>query len=724
MVSPAEIDAQEREAANRRRPALSAAVPDVGAWIRQQWYIFRNHRNLGNNPLNWRLLRAQRMFEGKYDPEKLSQIQAFGGSEVYSRLVANKARGATSMLRDVYLGPERPWDIVSQPDPPVPAEVRDSIMQLIQTEVANLEAANQLPQHDQIHMRYVSLLYSAQQAARRNADAQAEQAAERIDDILVQGKFYEALREFLLDLPLFPYAVLKGPVVRMVRKLTWENRQPRLAAKPVMFWERVNPFDIYWSPGASEIEKSDIIERKRYTRSDLNDLLGLPGYNETAVRGALEDYANGLREWLDAPDPEQAINEGREDPNLNRSKYIDGIEYHGSMQGRLLLDQGIDRRLIDDLDRDYMVQSHVVGRHTLKTVINPTPRQRHPYFITSFEKIPGTIAGHALPDILEDLQEVSNAAFRSLVNNLSISSGPQVVINDEMIAPTEHGDELYPWKRWHVTGDPLGNQREPVTFFQPNSNVQELLLVISSVGTQADETSGIPKYMTGESLSGGAGRTASGLGMLMGHAEKVASMVAANVDTDVLEPLLHQLYDMVMLTDTTGLLTGEEEIRVKGSEAQQENSQAQQRRLQFLQLTANPIDQPIIGEVGRARLLRALAQDLDLPDDIVPDDQTLQAQVNAQKQMQQVGQALVAHAQAQGAAPANAPLANGAGTGQGSPPAMPGTPSIGGGAGPMGPPGPPGPALGGAGMGGGGVPMPGPGAAAPRFNAAQPMGAV
>ena len=63
--------------------------------------------------------------------------------------------------------------------------------------------------------------------------------------------------------------------------------------KPVMFWERVNPFDIYWSPGASALSDAAIIQRVRYTRADLNDLLGVPGYDETAVRGALTDYAHG-----------------------------------------------------------------------------------------------------------------------------------------------------------------------------------------------------------------------------------------------------------------------------------------------------------------------------------------------------------------------------------------------------------------------------------------------
>ena len=680
VVSPAQLNQQDQAAAAQRAQARKPLeVPDLGSWIRQQWWIFRNHRNQGNNPLNQRLLRAQRMFEGKYDAEKLSQIQAFGGSEVFSRLVAVKCRGATSLLRDVYLGPERPWDIQPTADPPIPPEVRTNIIQLIATEVQTLQMAGQPAQEDQVHMRYVSLLHAAQQAARRNAMTQADAAADKIDDLFIAGNFYEALGEFLQDLPLFPYAVLKGPVVRMVPKLSWINGQPTLQNKPTMFWERVNPFDLYWSPGASNLADAAIIERKRYTRADLNDLIGMPGFDEAAVRGALEDYRFGLREWLDAPDPEQAINEGREDPSLNRSQYIEGIEFHGNVQGDTLLQQGVNPKLIPDADREYMIQSWVVGRHTIKTMINPSPRQRHPYFLTSFEKVPGTVAGHALPDILEDTQEVANAAYRALVNNLSISSGPQVIVNDEMISPTENGDELYPWKRWHVQGDPLGNQREPVTFFQPQSNVQELLLVINSMNTMADEQSAIPRYLTGESLSGGAGRTASGLSMLMNNASKVLQTVAANVDGDVLEPALLALYDMIMLTDTTGILTGEEQVRVLGSTVAVQRETERQKQLQFLQITANPIDAPIIGEIGRARVLRAIAKDLGLPDDVVPDDQTLQAQLDAQKRMQAAGQALQAHAQGQGVA------VSGPGQGQPQGQVKPGQPT-------PGTPGAPGPA--------------------------------
>src|SRR4029077_10101094 len=174
--------------------------------------------------------------------------------------------------------------------------------------------------------------------------------------------------------------------------------------------------------------------------------------------------------------------------------------------------------------------------------------------------------------------------------------------------------------------DPLGNQREPVTFFQPQSNAQELLLVINSMNTMADEQSAIPRYLTGESLSGGAGRTSSGLAMLMNNAQKVLQTVASNVDEDVMDPLLSYLYDMIMLTDTSGILTGEEQIRVRGTTVAIQRETERQKQLQFLQITANPIDMQIVGEIGRARILRAISSYLGLPDDIILDDQTLQSQ--------------------------------------------------------------------------------------------------
>jgi hypothetical protein len=642
VVSNSELDAFDKTQSGTTVDPNPKAPTDLARYIRTQWEIYRNHRNTGDDPLNQRLLRAQRMFEGKYDPEKLQAIQKFGGSQVYSRLVAVKCRGATSLLRDVYLGPDRPWDIQPAKDVPVDPAARAAIMQLVSTEVATNQQAGKPSSDDEVHARVLGLMHAAAEAAQRTANQQAKNASDKIDDILVAGRFYEAMAAFLIDLPLFPFACIKGPVVRMVPKLTWVNRKASIQNTAQMFWERVSPFDLYWTPGASEMQDANVIQRGRLSRSDLNDLIGLPGYDEQAIRGVLEDYGRGLRDWLDAPDTEQAIHEGRENPTSNRSELIDSLEFHGQVQGQVLLDNGMDPKDVPDPLLDYSIQSWVVGRYTIKTQINPSPRQRHPYFLTSFEKVPGTVHGHGLPDLLEDLQEVCNAALRSLVNNMSIASGPQVVINDEVLAANEDSDELYPWKRWHVVVDPMANNtRDPITFFQPQSNSAELLNVYQATSTTADEISAIPRYITGSSQNlGGAGRTASGLSMLMGNAEKVLQTVAANVDNDVMQPCLTGLYDMIMLTDETGLLSGEEDIRVRGVNVAVQQETERSKQLQWLQITANPIDAPIIGPLGRARVLRAVAQGIGLPDDIVPSDEAMQAQLDAQKQQQQVAAAL------------------------------------------------------------------------------------
>jgi hypothetical protein len=305
----------------------------------------------------------------------------------------------------------------------------------------------------------------------------------------------------------------------------------------------------------------------------------------------------------------------------------------------MLLEYGMTKKQIPDELRDYFIQAWLIGRHVIKVQISPSPRKRHPYFITSFEKVPGTPVGNGLPDILNDIQEVCNATLRALVNNLSISSGPQVVVNTDRLSPDEDGEDMYPWKRWRVTSDPMGNNSsaaKPIDFFQPNSNAGELLQTYQKFSDLADELSAIPKYLSGGAV-GGAGRTASGLAMLMGNASKILQTVAANIDRDIFEPLLSGLFDMIMMTDQSGLLTGQETIRVKGVTVAIQRETERSRQLEFLQTTANPIDMGIMGAEGRAVVLRKVSENLGIEgEQVVPSaDDLKQKQQEAQMQAMQ-----------------------------------------------------------------------------------------
>jgi hypothetical protein len=635
VVGPKELDAaikardDEAAAAQDAASSTNYELTSLASYIRGQFDMYKRHRN--NAMAGWsdRLLNALRVFNGQYDANKLNEIEKYGGSTVYARIVAMKCRGASSLLRDVYLSPDRPWGLDASDDPKIPPQIMQSVNQLVQLEMQAMSAMGQQPDIDTIRERTMQLVEAARQASKKRAEQGARIAEDKLDEILKEGGFYKALAEFIADLPLFPIACIKGPVVRILPVVTWEGNQASIKQTPKLTWTRVSPFDIWWTPGVSDIEDASVIERTRLTRSDLNDLLDLPGYNTEAIREVLDLYGRGgLNDEIDITDAERAVQESRENPTMNESGLINCLEFTGNVQGRLLLEAGMTPEQIPDELRDYFVQAWVIGPYIIKVQLAPSPRKRHPYYITSFEKVPGTPVGNGLPDILNDIQEAGNATLRSLINNLSIASGPQVVVNDDRLANDEDGEELYPWKRWHVQSDPMGNNgAPPITFFQPNSNAQELLGVYKSFVDMADELSAIPKYLSGAGAGSGAGRTASGLAMLMGNASKILQTVAANIDRDVLDPLLSSLFDMVMLTDTTGMLNGDEKVRVLGVSVAVQKETQRARQLEFLQITANPIDAQIVGPKGRAAILRNVATTIGMNgEEIVPSEEKLEAQ--------------------------------------------------------------------------------------------------
>ena len=640
VVPPAALEQRLQQQATDKAAAAQPPAPDVSplaGYIKGQFEIFRNHRNTTNG---WseRLLAAMRTFNGQYDPQKLQDLKKFGGSEIYARLIAQKCRAASSLLRDVYLGEDRPWAIRPAADPDIPPSILQSVDQLMQGEQQMVQQqSGQPPAPNDTAERKRALLESAKEAAKKKAVEQARDSEDKIEGLLREGGFYHALAEFLVDLPIFPFACLKGPVVKVIPSVVWPpgGGQPTVVQQPKLTWNRVSPFDLWFTPGVSDIENANVIEKLRITRAELNDLLDLPGYNQDEVKAVLDEYGRGgLYDNWDTTDSERAVLESRENPMWNRSGMISMMEFNGNVQGRVLQEYGL---AVPDELRDYSIQAWVVGSHVIKAHLSPSPRQRHPYFITSFEKVPGTPVGNGLTDLLSDLQEAANGTLRSLINNLSISSGPQVVVNDSRLSPEENGEDMYPWKRWHVRNDPVGNNtQEPIKFFQPQSNAQQLIQVFQEFVSISDDVSAIPKYVGGQAGSG-AGRTASGLAMLMGNASKILQTVSANIDRDVLELALMQLGDLIMLTDTSGLLTGEEKISVQGVNVAIQRETQRQRQIEFAQATQNPVDMKIIGLKGRASIIRSIAATIGMGSDVVPPEDVIEKMEKQQQQQEQSG---------------------------------------------------------------------------------------
>jgi hypothetical protein len=222
---------------------------------------------------------------------------------------------------------------------------------------------------------------------------------------------------------------------------------------------------------------------------------------------------------------------------------------------------------------------------------------------------------------------------------MGIASGPQAEINVDRLPDGEDVTSMFPWKIWQTTTDRTGGGQPAVRFFQPNMNAEALMNVYQYFTRQADEVTGIPNYVYGNTSGGGVGRTASGLSMLMDNAAKGIKAAISSID-EVVSALVSRLYTHNMIYDPDNSCKGDFKVVAKGAMGLVAKEQLQIRRNEFLQATANPVDLQILGPTGRAYLLREVAKTLQMDTDkLVPTTEQLefrQEQQMAQQMQQQI----------------------------------------------------------------------------------------
>jgi hypothetical protein len=667
---------QEEQRAKAQEQNSQPVVQALAGFIRKTWMSSMLAKQQTSEIKMLKSVRARR---GEYDPDKLAQLREQGSSTIYMMLTSQKCRAASSWLRDtlVTAADEKPWTIKPGAIPDLPPNQVESIMQQAQQEVMQLYAAGTPPTDQQVRERLLEMKDMAMSHIKDMAARTAERMEVKMTDQLQEGNWNQAFSDFLDDITTFPSAFLKGPVVRKRPKMQWvpaQGGQYQLDVKDELCleWERVDPFNVYPAADASTVDDGALIERHKLHRADLQALIGVEGYSDGAIRMVLEEYGKGgLRDWIYV-DMNKAAAEGKSTMGVqqNPSQLIDALQYWGNVQGQLLRDWGMSEEEIPDPLMDYAIEAWVIGTWVIKAVLNPDPLGRKPYYKASYEEVPGAYWGNSVADLCRDTQDICNAAARALVNNMSIASGPQVVYNIDRLPQGENITQMYPWKVWQVTSDPMAGTAPPMQFFQPSSLSSELMAVYEKFSTLADEYTGIPKYMTGESMAGGAGRTASGMSMMMSNAGKAIKQVISNIDENAIRPAIERLYFYNMRYGDDPDLKGDVNIVARGATSLLVKEQAQMRQNQFLQIAlSNPMTAQIVGVEGIAELLRQSAKTLDLnPDNIVPPVEIIKARMAQQQaQMAQEQQLMLeqqgGQAQAGGTPPNTRPgatLANGA----------------------------------------------------------------
>lgn len=627
------LSAQEVAIAAAKSAADAQAQPviqNIATFVRHCFDAAKTARQSHEDDM----LKSLRMRSGEYDPEILTEIKKQGGSEVYMRIGSTKMRGAQSWLKDIYLNIERPWTLDPTPVPTLKEDIEGLVSQQLEMMAAAAAAQGIAPEPGELEQAHAKLMDKARAEILQKARDMADRGVLKVDDILVEGGFYKALDECLTDITTFKVCVLKGPVVRMRKRVTWQDnpltgqRSPQVSNDAIYTFSRVSPLAYYPAPNAVSVSDGFTIQRHKLFRSDLVALLDTPGFDTAAIRQVLEAYGQGgLNEWLAVDSSEaQALTGGSFRHDQKASPTIDALEYWGSVQGQMLLDWGMDATAVPDALLEYPVNVWVVGPYVIKAMLNADPLARTPFSVTSLVKIPGTVFGEGLGEQLRDVSQVCNASARSLVNNMAISSGPMVGVDISRLPAGESITAMHPWKIFQFVRDLMGGTQKPIEFFQPQSNATELNAVFEKFSTLADEYSNIPRYMLGDQSVGGAGRTAAGLSMLMNAANKGIKNVANNIDTDLIVPTVERLYFHLMLNDPDKTIKGDLQVKAKGASGLMLKELLNQRRIEFLREVPGMLQMGVVKPEGVAALLREIVKGLEMPQDrIVPSDDEIKA---------------------------------------------------------------------------------------------------
>jgi hypothetical protein len=577
----------------------------------------------------------------------LQQIKAQGGSEIYMMITEVKCRAAESWLRDILLDQGTPpWDIVPTPIPDLSPNDRREIQDIFANEVLTMLQENQkAPTKEE--MAQIKEMVSQDYRFKILQDAQnrADKMKLKIEDQFAQGGWADSFNDFVTDLVTFPAAFIKGPIVRRQRTLGWKTVMGKTVVEPTERlapeFERVDPFRIYPEPGITRIEEGYLFEHHPLSRSDLSDLIGVPGYDEDAIRRILEEGSGPS--WINE-DVELIKNEEERKfySYMRPTDVFDALEFWGKVSGKMLREWGLTEEEVPDEAQEYDANVWMIGNYVIKAVLNYDPLGQKPYCKTSFIKCPGAFWGKGIPEIIEDIQNVCNAAARALVNNMGIASGPQVEVNLERIPPNEDITQMSPWKIWQVTNDPVGSSAPAVRFTQPEDNANTLVAVYDKFARLADDHSGIPAYLYGNTDVQGAGRTSSGLSMLMGAAGKGIRQVVGHIDGDVIKPIVQRQFVYNMRYDEDESIKGDVQVVARGAVNLAVKETVNVRRIEFLNATANEIDMSIMGRDGRAAILREVAKGLQMPvDELIPsrDKLAYQTRVAAAAEQAQAQQA-------------------------------------------------------------------------------------
>ena len=455
------------------------------------------------------------------------------------------------------------------------------------------------------------------------AKEQARRMEKVIHDQLLDTNAVNVFRKAIFEASLLGTGIVKGPFNFYKRIHKWEKDEQgeRVYSpyeKTVPRIETVSIWDFHPDPSATSIEDCEyVIERHRMNRQQLRSLIMRPHFDAEAIQNALAKGPNYEDKYY-----EDTIREDETETYYQENRF-EVLEYWGVLDAKFAYEVGLDEAQdMSEFDQ-LQVNVWVCGSEVLRCVVNPFTPARIPYAAFPFEINPYQIWGVGVAENMEDAQLLMNGHVRMAIDNLALAGNLVFDVDEASLVPGQNMD-IFPGKIFRrqsgVTGTAINGLKFPNT---APENIQ-----MYQISRQlADEETGIPSIMHGQTGVTGTGRTAAGLSMLMGSAGLSMKTVIKNIDDYMLKTIGEAYFQWNMqFNEDVEDVEGDLEIKPRGVAAVMQKEVRTQRLTSLLQTVSNPMLAPFVKLPNLMREL-AISQDID-PDSLVND--VNEAQVYAQ----------------------------------------------------------------------------------------------
>lgn len=583
-------------------------------------------------------------YHGKYEDKIVTELKEAKKSTLYINATRSKTNAMEARLSDMlFPTDDRNWGIEPTPVP----ELTVNAEQAARASAESHRALADDPENPELQQQaqdtdaqLKQLKAELEEAKKRSRAMQAE-----IDDHLRECQYSAQAREVIADACKIGTGIMKGPITGGKNRRSWrrgEGEQSNVFnlsfekdPKPV-YW-RVDPWNFFPDMDASSMDDSESeFERHLLNKKQLRRLARQSGFDKDAIRRLLRDqpratvpsYLSDLRSITSAYN------------DLMRDRYH-VWEYHGALTaqdlqqlaialGRSEVMEDLEEE-IDPLDEIQVVIWFCQGE-VLKFGIHHLDSGDSIYSVFNLEKDEATMFGFGVPYIMRDPQKALSASWRTLMDNMGLSSGPQIVINDDVIEPVDGEWKFTPRKLWRRKGT-APPDKKPFEVFQIPSHANDLLAIIDVSKKNIDEETALPMLAQGDQTSQ-ITKTASGMSILMNSVNVVFRRIVKNWDDDMTTPNIRRMYDWLMQFSDKEHIKGDFEVDARGTSVLLVREMQSANLMAFLaNFGAHPTLAKYLKQDG-LHALRRLAQVLMIPADeiIKTDDEVAEDEAGAAEQ--------------------------------------------------------------------------------------------